>query len=89
MTQNNESNTTSEASTESVKHEITAYEAHWRKTKFRHDPDSVTAVEITYEETQEAVENTIFHWEYYCRCGEEFIDYEAAKKHLLDHSNSS
>lgn len=73
---------------EDVTHEITAYEAHWSKSKLRYNPDEVGDVEVVHSETKEAVEGTVFHWEYYCRCGEEFPDYDEAREHLREHAES-
>lgn len=75
-------------SDESVTHEITAHEAHWSKSKLRYNPDEIGDVEVVHKETKEAVEGTVFHWEYYCRCGEEFADYDEAREHLREHAES-
>lgn len=68
--------------TDKTTHRVKAIEAHWMETTIEYDPESITDVRTVHSETTESVQGTVFEWEYYCSCGEEFPDYDTAKTHL-------
>ena len=77
MNNNNQGNT---------KHIITALEAHWYKSRHEWNEEKYTNIEQTTLTKEHPVENTKHTWEYWCACGDEFTDWENAKRHLKENT---
>ena len=67
---------------QTVKHVITAIEAHWYKSRHTWSEDNTTNTEQQSLREEHPVHDSQHNWEYWCDCGAEFTDWEEARTHL-------
>lgn len=76
--------TRNELDPEPDEHVITSVEAHWYKSRHEWNEEGAVNTEQVSLRQETPVENSQWKWEYWCKCGAEFDNWDEAHDHLQE-----